>query len=225
MAHLVTDGTAIDPRMEISRRGQRTRRPLPSKAADPRSPERDSATNESRWGAVRKLANGVFMTGEVLGHSKDGVKPKSDSGRTLGRQPLTSHILQRDKTLKISPSRDNPSVDIGKQLGQFRAKNNLTQDEVAAELGVSAGAVHRWEVGERKPRGRNIRKIEKLIASRSEKAPYDAASIIRRIDELLATFSEADQAHVLATVLRVAEGRHAERGTRPSPPKKDRRPG
>ena len=38
-------------------------------------------------------------------------------------------------------------MNLGKTILELRKKNNVTQEELAAELGVTAAAVSKWENG------------------------------------------------------------------------------
>ena len=38
-------------------------------------------------------------------------------------------------------------MNLGKTILEFRRKNNVTQEDLAAELGVTAAAVSKWENG------------------------------------------------------------------------------
>lgn len=54
-------------------------------------------------------------------------------------------------------------MDISDQLREARRLSGLTQDELAEHLGVDKASVHRWETGQRGPRGRNLRAVRKFI--------------------------------------------------------------
>jgi len=46
--------------------------------------------------------------------------------------------------------------ELGKRLWELRVKNEMSQDDVARALGVSAQAISRWENGRSDPETSNI---------------------------------------------------------------------
>ena len=53
--------------------------------------------------------------------------------------------------------------DISKTIGQLREKLNLTQENLAKELGVAFSTINRWETGTSEPRGKAKKKIIEMI--------------------------------------------------------------
>ena len=65
-------------------------------------------------------------------------------------------------------------MDFGKEIKDFRRKNNLTQKQASDLFGVSAVTVCRWEVGKDEPTKKNKDKIYNIlfegIASKKEQS-------------------------------------------------------
>lgn len=53
----------------------------------------------------------------------------------------------------------------------LREVAGLSLREVASVVGVSAAAIHRWETGQRRPRGASAAKFGRTIASLNEAGP------------------------------------------------------
>jgi len=58
---------------------------------------------------------------------------------------------------------------IGKFIRELRLLMGLTQEQFAAELGVTYSSINRWENGRSKPSPLAMQKIEKLLRLRSDR--------------------------------------------------------
>ena len=52
----------------------------------------------------------------------------------------------------------------GRLIAELRTKNNMTQEQLAAELFVSRDLVSKWETGKRRPNYQTIQKIAILFS-------------------------------------------------------------
>lgn len=77
--------------------------------------------------------------------------------------------MKSDLIAEIRAVRSLPPPAIARA---FRRACGVTQERMAAELGVSRATVTRWETGARRPRGRLARDYAKLI----ERLKVEAAS-------------------------------------------------
>ena len=59
-------------------------------------------------------------------------------------------------------------VSIGNRLYQYRRKSGLSQEELAAKLGVSRQAVSKWESGASDPSTTNLMALAKLFGVSAE---------------------------------------------------------
>lgn len=59
----------------------------------------------------------------------------------------------------------NANMHIGQEIKQYRSQYELSQADFAAIVDVTVGAVHRWESGERSPRGAVLRRVRAVLES------------------------------------------------------------
>ena len=59
-------------------------------------------------------------------------------------------------------------MNIGKNIFELRKAKNVTQDALAAELGVTAAAVSKWENGTSDPSTSNLLALAKLYGISAE---------------------------------------------------------
>lgn len=100
-------------------------------------------------------------------------------------------------------------MTISKTIAELRAKNGLTQEELAFRVGVSRQAVAKWEAGESTP------EISKLIALSDvfetstdkllgrESTLYD--DIITKLNNLAANSSNSEEIDVLPFIVRFVD--------------------
>lgn len=50
------------------------------------------------------------------------------------------------------------------RIRQLRESRGLTQEQFAREVGVTVGALNRWECGKRRPTGLSVRRLEELAS-------------------------------------------------------------
>ena len=55
---------------------------------------------------------------------------------------------------------------IGKLIRELRLETGLTQEQFAAQLGVTYSSINRWETGRSKPSPMGMQKIEGLLRRR-----------------------------------------------------------
>jgi transcriptional regulator with XRE-family HTH domain len=63
---------------------------------------------------------------------------------------------------------------IGERIRDARGRKGLTQEQLAADVGVQRGAVARWEKGGRAPRGEFLTKIARALDTTAEQLQGDA---------------------------------------------------
>ncbi len=59
--------------------------------------------------------------------------------------------------------------EIGQLIRELRLLSNLTQEQLAINLGVTFSTINRWENGRSKPSPLGMQKIETLLQQRSDK--------------------------------------------------------
>lgn len=64
-------------------------------------------------------------------------------------------------TIKKSLVMNQPQI--GKLIRELRLETGLTQEQFAAELGVTCSSINRWENGRSKPLPLALQKIEALL--------------------------------------------------------------
>ena len=57
---------------------------------------------------------------------------------------------------------------LGSRIAELRRKKNMTQEELAAELGVTPQAVSKWETGTADPSTSNLLALAKLFGVSAE---------------------------------------------------------
>lgn len=84
-------------------------------------------------------------------------------------------------------------VVIHMTLAALRKKKGLTQEELAAQLGVSTSAVGNWEAGLRRPRYETLRRLAEVLG-----VPLDDLSFPTRFEKInkRRVKSRAKQRHV-----------------------------
>ena len=56
-----------------------------------------------------------------------------------------------------------PLNDLGTQIIDYRKKQNITQAQLAIEMGVSQVTIANWECGRFRPKGEALEKVKKLL--------------------------------------------------------------
>ena len=64
---------------------------------------------------------------------------------------------------------------LGSRIAELRRKKNMTQEELAAELGVTPQAVSKWESGASDPSTSNLLALAKLYGVSAEDLLREAA--------------------------------------------------
>ena len=65
-------------------------------------------------------------------------------------------------------------MKLSENIKKFRLERNLTQERLAAMLGVSAQAVSKWESGQSDPSTTNLLALAKLFGVRPEELLQEA---------------------------------------------------
>ncbi|WP_158272150.1 helix-turn-helix domain-containing protein [Marinicauda salina] len=103
------------------------------------------------------------------------------------------------------------------QLRQLRRRLGVTQEALAAELGVSQALVSRWENGEIRPSRSNRRRLEALLANPRHVAPFERVRVlVEHSPYVVALLAEADQD--LAVLAMSERFRKADDGAEPLQP-------
>jgi len=95
-------------------------------------------------------------------------------------------------------------MDMAKELLAARHSAGLTQDELAEAIGVDKASVHRWETGQRQPRGRNLRAVRKFIEHPTKTGQEQA------VQGRLTTLLPTDEEMLLAVWRRLLVSQKAE---------------
>ncbi len=59
--------------------------------------------------------------------------------------------------------KQNTPQSVGQRIRALRLKDNLTQDQFAAQLGVSRSAIAQWETDRARQRDENLRRIAEVL--------------------------------------------------------------
>jgi putative transcriptional regulator len=87
--------------------------------------------------------------------------------------------------MKISKSLVIDQPFVGKFIRELRQEIKLTQEQFAAELGVTCSSVNRWENGRGKPSPLAMQKIEEIIKQMRESSEV---TLRDRAQELLTKY-------------------------------------
>lgn len=77
--------------------------------------------------------------------------------------------------LGITTREIDPRVVIRVQLADLRKRRGLTQEELAAALGVTTSAVGNWEAGLRIPRYETLRRLAEVLEVSIDEIMFPAA--------------------------------------------------
>lgn len=78
-------------------------------------------------------------------------------------------------------------MKIGEKIRQERKRNRLTQEELAAQMGVSIKTLQRWETEERSPRTKELKKLSEILGTSVE---YLMGEAVEKEDTNEETISE-----------------------------------
>lgn len=73
------------------------------------------------------------------------------------------------------------SEDLATLIIVYRKKRNITQTELASEMGVSQAAVAQWESGKFKPNGEAYQKLKFLLDSNVQDINTSDISLFKKI--------------------------------------------
>ncbi|CAN1525823.1 Cro/C1-type helix-turn-helix domain [Spirosomataceae bacterium] len=74
-----------------------------------------------------------------------------------------------------------PLDDFGKKIINYRKKRDITQTQLAIEMGVSQGTVANWEFGKFKPKGEAYEKLKFLLDSNVQDIDTSDISLFKKI--------------------------------------------
>lgn len=72
-------------------------------------------------------------------------------------------------------------VGVGARLRHCREGRGLSQLGLARTLGVDAGTLRRWEVGQRQPTGRHSARVRRLLKGASQRPPTEFETMPRAV--------------------------------------------
>ena len=72
----------------------------------------------------------------------------------------------------------------GRLIAELRIKNNMTQEQLAAELFVSRDLVSKWETGKRRPNHQTIQKIAEMFSVETDEIT-EIPSFLQELSECI----------------------------------------
>ena len=97
-------------------------------------------------------------------------------------------------------------MTIAENIAEYRTKNNMTQEELAYQVGVSRQAVTKWETGESAPELSKLIRIAELFGLSVDKllgresTLYD--TVITKLNDLSSDCSRSEEIDILPFVIR-----------------------
>ena len=86
---------------------------------------------------------------------------KTNTTNQIEKQKQTSNYIPEKGTVKLEPPKN-----LGITISQARTAKSKTQKQLAADLGISALILSRWESNKEPPNNAQIAKIEKILGTK-----------------------------------------------------------